>query len=283
MLMLVGCGGGVSGAISVKDLAVASLEATAEAGVAEERAAEAAVEAKVQAEEKAVAEVTAKVETTGSYKKDAPNAQQLLDGPGSEFSSAGADRFLVVCITTQTDAGAVVSTGVKYGGSSGEDLTKAGDQTVGTVNASVWYLQSPTAEAEDDGARFHVTAPSSADHLTLHVMTLFGVDQEIPVRTVSTEALTSQYPTAMASTAVNDIVFNCVAINSNTSAAAEGMNVVEIGTSGGETTDSTHRAVASYKVATGTAFFASMTTVSWELGASAAWASVALPIRMKDN
>ena len=213
------------------------------------------------------------VDSVGTHKDSDGFSTGILTGVGSNFTASGADRLLVVGITTQNDGSPVVPSQVLYGGSDGPLLTKADDQTAGNVNTSVWYLVDPVHEAtdDDDSSRFHITVASSVEHIDVNVMTVMGVNGDDPVGTAVKATGTGTTASLAAATKADQIVFDCLGVNSDPTATV-GASQTQIANTAGNVN---HRSASSYETAT-----SASTTMSWSLNETQNWGLVALPINI---
>tara|TARA_Y100000310_G_scaffold65548_2_gene61043 strand:- start:1837 stop:4668 length:2832 start_codon:yes stop_codon:yes gene_type:complete len=183
----------------------------------------------------------------------------------SHTVATGANRLLVVGVTSHTPAGAPSRpTGVTYDSVAMTEITAArGNST--DVTVTLWYLIAPNVGTANIVATF-----GAGQRAQVTAVSLSGVDQSTPVENGNSATGTSTAPSVAVTTAVRDWVVDCVGFEDPTAdSAAAGTGQTERG----ETHDAPHGAATSTEEATGAS-----TTMSWTLDSSVEWAIGAVAI-----
>lgn len=166
---------------------------------------------------------------------------------------SGTDRCLFVGITTKDEA----TTSRTYAGVA---LTSVGQIANGTsCRSELWQLVAPATGANNIVANFGET------DVVLGGESMTGVDQTTPTGTAATATGTSTAPSVNVSGATDDLAVDCMSAVQQTATVGAGQTQRWNATGG-----------TSVRGAGSTEPGAATVTMSWTLGASVAWAIVAV-------
>lgn len=137
----------------------------------------------------------------------------------SHTVAAGSNRCLFACIQRAAGTPAAV-TSVTYGGTG---LTQVGDFTgaggANVVRVSIYRLTAPAVGTAD----LVMTLAANNDEIAMGGICFDGVDQTSPTdAAVTNSAATSTAPTVDVTSAVDDMVIDCLAVNDNDGHTATG-------------------------------------------------------------
>jgi hypothetical protein len=185
-------------------------------------------------------------------------------------TGSGSDRFLAVCVTWQ-NSGSTSNTGASYNAVA---MTEWGRATSGSADgdagAALWYLVNPTAGSNTVATTFN----NLPNFQAASAISFTGVHQTTPIRTASTASGTSSAPSVSPTSALNDLVLDCLGVVDN-----ETFDVV-ITVGSGQTQRWNHsRESVVFTGGSTEPGAASTTTMSWTVNQSEQWAFVAGAIR----
>ncbi|KKK64976.1 hypothetical protein LCGC14_2978790, partial [marine sediment metagenome] len=203
------------------------------------------------------------VETTGStaaFDADSSGTGEGVTSVTVEHTVASnADRLLLVGLSTD-----VAEDGVTYGGAA---MTLLGEASISAVVGSVfYYLLNPATGANDIVASF-----VASGNMIVEATSWYGVDMDTPFGTMVGDTGTGTAVSVTVVTEAGDVVVDCVSANDGPT-VAEGADQTEP-TAGGATVASKMTGGWSYQAG------ADGGVMSWTLGTSKQWASVAVPIK----
>lgn len=138
------------------------------------------------------------------------SASNVASLTSASWTIAGNNRYLVT-LANSAALTTVTPTSVKWGGSSGTNLTMQGSAI--TYNSAIrrmscWTLLAPTAQT----STLYCLWPSNQDNTALIGLSATGVDQSAPIGTLASATGTTNAPTVNATTVADDLVVGMVGV-----------------------------------------------------------------------